>query len=209
MTKLHDVIQVGTDSSGRPIRMSRYMAKWWASVCLRLSFTPVIVQGAWMSMSGGGAAASAGYHDGGGCLDIRVRDLTPAQRAELVRVIRAGGAAAWIRDPAHGGMDEHCHLVLGSDFDVDDGAAWQFQRYLAGRDGLASDGPDYHPRPNPLVTKPPAEYLEDDMTPAQSAQLQRVEDKLDAQAAQLEALDAILRRITHSKHDVLAAIKED
>lgn len=149
-----NVVRVGTDSSGRPIYMTRYMRRWWRRVCIRLGFTPVITQGAWMSKAGGGAAASAGYHDAGGCLDLRVWNLTPAQQERTIRTLRAMGAAAWLRDQRHG-MEPHIHLVLGSDADLAEGAALQWADYRAGRDGLSSAGPDYHWRPNPLVLTPP------------------------------------------------------
>ena len=55
-------------------------------------------------------------------------------------------------------MDPHLHLVLGTDSGLAAGAAWQWREYLAGRDGLASRGLDYHPRPDPLVTTPPEDW---------------------------------------------------
>lgn len=149
------VVRVGTDSSGRPIFMTRYMRRWWRRVVTRLGFTPTITQGAWMVKAGGGAAASAGYHDGGGCLDIRVWDLTPVQQRRLVRLVRDMGAGGWIRDKERGGMEPHFHLVLGSDSGLSAGARAQWQDYLNGLDGLASRGPDYHWRPDPLKTTPP------------------------------------------------------
>lgn len=147
-------VRVGTDTSGRPILMTRKMRNWWRRVETRLRFKPTIVQGAWMAHAGGGAAASAGYHDGGGCLDLRVWDLTPEQQQRTVRVLRSMGAAAWLRDQRHG-MDPHIHLVLGSDAGLSVGARRQWLDYLDGKDGLASGGPDYHWRPNPLVATPP------------------------------------------------------
>ena len=153
------VVRVGTDPSGRPIYMTRRMRRWYRRVCTRLGFKPTIVQGAWMAQAGGGAAASAGYHDGGGCLDLRVWDLTAAQQQRLVRVVRDMGAGGWIRDKAHGNMDPHFHLVLGSDAGLSTGATAQWIDYLNGFDGLASRGPDYHWRPDPLVRTPPPETV--------------------------------------------------
>lgn len=157
-----DPIVYGTDSSDRPILMTTYMRDWWLGVVDRLGFEPTIVQGAWMRQAGGGAKASAGYHDLGGCLDLRVWNLTSAQMSRTVRELRRSAAAAWIRDQRHG-MDPHIHLVLGTDTELADGAAWQWMQYLAGRDGLSSGGRDYHWRPDPIVTEPP----EDDMPSAQ------------------------------------------
>lgn len=159
------VRQRGTDTSGRAIWMSDRMADWWDGYVERLGFTPTIVQGAWMLKNGGGAQASAGYHDKGGCLDLRVWDRAPAEQAAMVRVARKGGAGAWIRDqrPDRGGMDPHLHLVLGDDHDLADGAAQQWRDYVAGRSGLASRGPDYHPRPSPLITHIPTDWNPDIM----------------------------------------------
>ena len=152
----------GVDTSGRAILMSQFMADWWQAVVDRLGWEPVIIQGAWMSrVPGGGAASSAGYHDRGGCLDIRTRDLTPAQVDQLVRVLRRHGAAAWRRDQQHGGMDPHLHFVFGADADLAPGAAAQWLDYRAGGNGLtgSSAGRDYEWRPKPLVLTPPEEMF--------------------------------------------------
>ena len=152
------VVRVGTDPSGRPILMTKKMRSWWRRVCIRLDFEPTIVQGAWMAKAGGGAAASAGYHDGGGCLDLRVWNLTEEQQTRLIRVLRLMGAGAWIRGEAQG-MQPHIHLVLGSDRGLSPGAQRQWAAYIDGKDGLALNGPDYHWRPNPLVlTAPPSTH---------------------------------------------------
>lgn len=170
-----DVVRYGVDTSGRPILMSPQMREWWERVVDDLGYEPVIVQGAWMSrIPGGGARASAGYHDKGGCLDLRTWDHTPAQAANLVRVLREWGAGAWRRDERHG-MDPHLHLVAGWDADLAAGAATQWRQYLAGRDGLTSNGPDYEWRPTPLVLTPP----EDDMADY-ADQLDGIDKKLDA-----------------------------
>ena len=147
----------GTDTSGRGIFATDYMWAWWQGVLADLDFEPTIVQGAWMVRNGGGAAASAGYHDGGGTFDLRTWDLTRGQVDQLIRVLRKHGAAAWRRDRQHGGMDPHIHLTLGTDRGLASGARWQWNEYLAGRDGLASGGRDYEWRPDPLVTTPPKE----------------------------------------------------
>lgn len=153
---MSEVRQRGTDTSGRPIFASDFMWSWWLDVCADLGFTPQIVQGAWMSkVEGGGADASAGYHDQGGCFDLRTWDRTQNEVAKTVRTLRAFGAGAWLRDQQHGGFDPHIHFVLGADHPLAPGAASQWAAYLNGRDGLAGNGPDYHWRPDPLVTTPP------------------------------------------------------
>ena len=147
----------GTDTSGRTIYMTAYMRDWWLRVVTELGFEPTIVQGAFMTRNGGGAAASAGYHDQGGCIDVRTWDLTGSQIDALVKVCRRNGAAAWRRDKSvkHGGMDPHCHITLGSDHPLSPGAAASWRSYLAGDNGLADNAPDYEWRPRPLVTTPP------------------------------------------------------
>ena len=148
-----DIVKVGTDSSGRPIFMTPYMQRWWKRIVKLCGFTPTIVQGAWMVRAGGGAADSAGYHDGGGSLDLRTWDRTPAELQKMNRVIRSNGAGGWIRDERHG-MDPHYHLVLGSDFGLSAGAKAQWLDYLNGLDGLAGKRADYMWRPDPIVRKP-------------------------------------------------------
>jgi hypothetical protein len=158
------VSQRGTDSSGRGIYATTYMWEWWQAICRELGFTPVVTQGAWMARNGGGASASAGYHDAGGCFDLRVWNLTRSQVEQTIRTLRANGAAAWLRDSRHGGFtDPHIHLVLGTDDDLAPGAAYQWLNYLSGGDGMG--GRDYHPRPHPLVETPPESLMEDDMKP--------------------------------------------
>lgn len=160
----YTVSQHGTDSSGRGVFSTAYMWSWWQAVCDELGFTPVITQGAWMVRNGGGADASAGYHDGGGCFDLRVWNLTRSQVNQTITTLRACGAAAWLRDQRHGGFtDPHIHFVLGSDDGLAPGAAYQWLNYLSGGDGMGSR--DYHPRPTPLVTEPPDSLMEDDMKP--------------------------------------------
>lgn len=154
------VHRYGTDTSGRGIFLTAYMHNWWRGVVADLGFEPVIVQGAFMVRNGGGAAASAGYHDAGGCIDLRTWNLTRSQIDKTIRTIRLHGAAAWRRDARHGGMDPHIHLTLGTDSPLTPGARASWHSYLDGRDGLASNGPDYEWRPSPLVTTPPKE---DDM----------------------------------------------
>jgi hypothetical protein len=104
-----------------------------------------------MLRSGGGASASAGYHDAAGCLDLRVWDQTEENVGRMVRCGRRRAAAAWVRDQRHG-MDPHLHLCLGPDRPLASGASLQWVAYIHNKDGLAGNGADYHWRPSPLVT---------------------------------------------------------
>lgn len=173
----------GVDSSGRAILATNYMWDWWHDVCNQLGFTPTIVQGAFMSRVGGGASASAGYHDGGGCFDLRTWDL-PNGPDKVIRTLRTFGAGAWLRDQAHGGFDPHIHFVLGTDKPLASGAAQQWRDYIDGGDGLYPSRPDYHWRPSPLVTTPP----EVDEMANYAEQLDRIEKQGKDTAAALAKL---------------------
>lgn len=154
----NDIVRIGTDSSGRPIRASEQLRDWYNGLCFELGWKPVIVQGAWRSLDGGGASASAGTHDKDGCLDFRTRDLSEAKKRELIRTARLGGMAIWLRTPANSGMDEHAHGVLGVCEKMHEYAVSQWQEYLRGDDGLVGSGDDMHWRPDPLVTRPPVDW---------------------------------------------------
>jgi hypothetical protein len=151
----YEVIKVGTDSSGRTIYLTRYMARWIKRLERRCGFPLVITQGAFMTRTGGGATASAGYHDLAGCVDFRTRDISAVRKRLLVRHARELGGGLWIRDLTHGGMEEHAHVVLGTDRPLAAGAVIQWQEYLNGGDGLVGGDSDYHWRPDPIVTVPP------------------------------------------------------
>jgi hypothetical protein len=214
------VKQYGTDSSGRDIWMTVYMHRWFDGICRELGFTPTVVQGAWMVRNGGGASESAGYHDGGGCLDLRVWDLTDTQVEAVLHATRWGGAGSWLRNAEHGGFDPHIHLVLGSDDGLSPGAAWQWLNYINNGDGLSGSGHDYHPRPRPLVTDPPDALMEDPMTPADFDKIREivaaesrkaVDTLLDEEQANGKSLRENIRIGANARdvaREVLAAIND-
>lgn len=153
------VIKYGTDTSGRPILMTAYMARVWQQILDDPAVQPfadrlTIVQGAFMERAGGGASASAGVHDKAGCLDVRTWNLNATELEGFIRATRRHGFPFWRRDQRHG-MDPHAHGILGTDHPLDSGAAYQWRQYLDGRNGLANNAPDYEWRPSPLVTTPP------------------------------------------------------
>lgn len=149
------VIQRGTDSSGRPIRSSPACWAAFDAVCDEVGFVPTIVQGGYVGS--GGAAASADTH-AGDAFDVRLWDRTAAEREQMILSFRHHAFAYWERYPSQG-FDLHAHMVPGPWGSPAPQALDQWHDYLAGRNGLASNGADYHPRPDPLVLTPP----EDDM----------------------------------------------
>jgi hypothetical protein len=168
---------IGTDTSGRPIRMSPDMAEWWDLYVDALGFRPTITQGGWM---GELAAALSGPTHDGDAIDLRVWDRTQRQVEAMVREARRLGAAAWLRNKQHGGFtDPHVHLVPGRWAKPSASALRQWDACRNGRDGLASNGLDYHPYP--LSATPPEDDMasaKDDILAAIAASEKRVMDAL-------------------------------
>lgn len=105
--------------------------------------TLVVTQGSYRPKT----AYSGTVHTGGGTLDVRVWNITHDAAMKVVAGFRGFGDPAWYRDKEHGGFDPHIHVVVADEPDLSASAAWQVREYKAGRDGLTSQGPDYHPRP--------------------------------------------------------------
>lgn len=96
-----------------------------------------------------GVGASAGTHDGGGVVDIRVTNYSTIQRQAVVQALRKAGFAAWLRTPAQG-FPYHIHAAAINDHEMAPLAKSQVQSYFNGRNGLAGNGPDTNPpRPYP------------------------------------------------------------
>lgn len=103
----------------------------------------------WISQGSYNAGVNSGStHLGGGAADLRTWNLTRDERARLINELRKRGGIAWYRDATHGGFENHIHVIVRDEPDLSTGAAWQVSEYDAGRDGLASRGRDYHPRPD-------------------------------------------------------------
>jgi len=212
-------VRYGTDSSGRAILMTPYMHDVWEALLRSPRVKPfaskvTVVQGAFMASLGGGASASAGYHDLGGCLDIRVWNLSSSELEAFIRASREIGFPFWLRDASHGGMDSHAHGVLGTDAPLASGASYQWSEYLAGRDGLASRGRDYHWRPTPLVTRPPAELMmEDDMFEQKDRELlqQAARDIAASRQGSYKRDTKLAKRVTAVEKavDVLGRLADD
>jgi hypothetical protein len=111
----------------------------------------IVVQG---SYNAGGVAASGGTHDGGGALDISVRNLTTAEQKEVVLEGRKVGFAIWKREEWQGPWADHIHGIAIGDPELSSGARGQVASYYAGRNGLANGAKDDGPRINPIPVWP-------------------------------------------------------
>lgn len=164
----------------------------------------VITQG---SYNGGGVAASAGTHDGGGALDLRATNLTSAQRLEAVGILRKVGFAAWLRTPSQGDWPYHIHAIAKGCPDLSRGASGQVTAYLAGRNGLASKGPDDGPRTyvNWTWEKYKSTYpdllTEDELS---AADVKEIKDYMAAVSTQLQLNAAQHKRAL--RQEILAAL---
>ncbi len=103
-------------------------------------WSPYLVQGSYNP----GVDASAGTHDGGGVIDIRVTTMSENGRNLCVQALRQVGFAAWYRTPAEG-FDVHIHACAIGDREMAPSAKNQVQSYFNGRNGLANNGPDSLP----------------------------------------------------------------
>lgn len=162
-----DVVQRGMDVTGRKAWASDYWWNLWEQMLWALPFGDRLrlFQSPWQIKNGGGARASSSYHNGAGAGDGWIDDLSPAEVADLIAYLRdETGAPAWERGPGLPGdfADHHVHW----DWQHDPG--WRYPGlnlaladYVAGGNGLsgAAHGPDYHPRPSPLVLAPTREAL--------------------------------------------------
>jgi hypothetical protein len=97
------------------------------------------------SYNPGGVDASAGTHDGGGCVDISVSSLSTTQRLQTVKALRTVGFAAWLRSPDEGPWPYHIHAVAIADTDLAITARNQVADYYVGKNGLASHAGDSTP----------------------------------------------------------------
>jgi hypothetical protein len=212
------VEQRGYDSSGRPLRNTRYMWALWDALKERPRVKPfawklVIVQGAFMSWVGGGASASDGFHNLAGCNDIRTWNLTDAEISILIWEARQLALGAWRRDTywRHGGMAEHCHWGQGGDRPQSYGSAISWSSYVNGGDGLAGSGGDYERRPSPLITTPPAYVFSEGFTVDDAAKnrFDRIDEKITALRTDLnEFRDASWRRDKAAREEAEAAAEK-
>jgi hypothetical protein len=122
----------------------------------------IITQG---SYNPGAVSASFGTHDGGGAVDISVRDpqtwaVLTDELDDMIYALRAAGFAAWVR--AEGSLYTespiHIHAVAVGDRELSPAAWAQVYGpggYLAGYDGLPADygGPHADPHGGPVICR--------------------------------------------------------
>lgn len=105
-----------------------------------------IMQG---SYNPGGVAASFGTHDGGGAVDLSVREIgtgkvLTAEIKPLLHALRLAGFAAWLRDfdELYQGSPIHIHAIAIGDAELSEAARGQVDGtfgYLRGFNGLPQD----------------------------------------------------------------------
>lgn len=147
-TTQYQKLNLGSDSSGRPLIINRRTAAMLKIAEERLGGKRLtIVQGSYVP-PGQGAAASALTHAGGGVIDLRTRDLMQSHLTvpQVLTALRRSGFAAWYRTPAQGFPDPHIHAVSIGDQDLHPQAKAQVTQYRAGLNGLANHGRDDGPR---------------------------------------------------------------
>lgn len=135
----------GTWLNQRTAAMLRHAERVYAqhpdSVYVPFEF--LVMQG---SYNAGGVAASFGTHDGGGAVDLSVRDpstggVMTAQIPLLLDALRVAGFAAWLRRPdeLYKGSAIHIHAIAVGDAELSDAARRQIdgpEGYLRGFNGL-------------------------------------------------------------------------
>ena len=112
---------------------------------LSFDFSQKLVQG---SYNAGQVAASFGTHDGGGAVDLSVREtgtwLVTEEIPALLRALRIAGFAAWLRDTdeLYPGSPIHIHAIAIGDAELSPAAREQIDGtfgYLRGYNGLPQD----------------------------------------------------------------------
>jgi hypothetical protein len=126
--------------------------------------------------------ASAGTHDGDGCVDVDIQGMSWADSQTALRKL---GWAAWFRPYKPGVWGDHIHMVsLGCPGPVGVYIPGQVDDYYAHRTGLVGHGPDptYHPADvDSTIFDYPAWLEEQPMNEADKVWLERlIEAKLAA-----------------------------
>lgn len=87
--------------------------------------------------------ASAGTHDGGGALDIRIGNFSSKTADNVVKALRMAGFAAWRRG-VNDSFDPHIHAIAIGDRKMSSIARSQVAEYFRGGDGLVGSRTDIH-----------------------------------------------------------------
>lgn len=88
-------------------------------------------------------SASAGTHDGGGALDIRINGLSSATADNVVKALRMAGFAGWRRG-VNDSFSPHIHAIAMGDTRATQVAKNQVSEYRRGGDGLVGSRGDMH-----------------------------------------------------------------
>jgi len=128
-------------------RFDRWTVRALKWVEKQLGFTLSFSQGSYNR----GVSASAGTHDGGGAVDIRVTGWSDSQIRRVVNMLKDAGFAAWYRKSLPGVWGPHIHAILIGNDMAAPGAKAQVVSYDAHRDGLRGNAWDATYRPDPRV----------------------------------------------------------
>lgn len=136
----------------------------------RLGRPLTVVQGSYSN----GVSQSAGTHDGGGALDLSTRGLDRADIWAALTALRQSGLIAWHRPAIRGLWADHIHALDYGNPRLSPAAARQVKAYEAGRDGLATNGPDtgpsvHIPKTPPTSRRKPAAQAAHNITHGQPA----------------------------------------
>ena len=121
-------------------------------------FLLAITQGSYNT----GVEASFGTHDGGGAVDLAVRDLNNWHHIlyeevdAMISALRRAGFAAWLRDTdsLYPGSPAHIHAIAIGDAELSEAAQGQLTGeagYFYGYDGLPVDPPQPDPHGGPII----------------------------------------------------------
>ena len=121
-------------------------------------FTLAVTQGSYNT----GVEASFGTHDGGGAVDLAVRDFNDwhhvlyEEMDAMISALRRAGFAAWLRDTddLYPGSPVHIHAIAVGDADLSLAAQRQLtgaEGYFYGYDGLPVDPPQQDRHGGPVV----------------------------------------------------------
>lgn len=126
----------------------------------KVNFLPAITQG---SYAGGAVVASFGTHDGGGAVDISVRNpadfsVMDDEIEPMIYALRVAGFAAWLRDTGelYANSPIHIHAIAIGDEDLHPAALEQIEGetgYLHGYNALPEDwgGPTLDRHGGPII----------------------------------------------------------